>query len=218
MPMRRFFSCLSFSWLLVLARFAFGQPPGLAAPEAIAQKAPLQFDSSYFPGQLLVASPRISDSRFKKSVLYMVRHDEKGAVGIIVNRRVGKGPLSDLMMRLRLDPEGAKGTINVHFGGPVAHRRAFILHTSDYEHARSRPVDGTVSFSTDIKILHAIADGKGPRRLLFALGYAGWGAGQLENEIERGDWSIAKSSEGLVFGDGQGDAWERVVESSEVPL
>ncbi len=201
---------------MFLALFAFGPPPGLAA--TIAQKAPSLLEVSYFPGQLLVASPGISDSRFKKSVLYMVRHDKKGAVGIIVNRRIGKGPLSDLMTGLRLDPEGAKGAINVHFGGPVAHRRAFILHTSEYTHARSRSVDGSVSFTTDVKILRAMVDGKGPRRVLFALGYAGWSAGQLEDEIERGDWSIAKPTEGLVFGDGQGDAWERVVEGSEVPL
>jgi putative transcriptional regulator len=212
MPMRRFFSCLSVSWLLVLALFAFAPPPGQAGPRAIVEQAP------YFPGQLLVASPGISDPRFKKSVLYMVRHDKKGAVGIIVNRRVGKGPLSDLMTGFRLDSEGAKGAINVHFGGPVAPRRAFILHTSDYTHARSRSVDGSVSFTTDVKILRVMADGKGPRRVLFALGYAGWSAGQLEDEIERGDWSIAKATEGLVFGDGQGDAWERVVEGSTVPL
>jgi putative transcriptional regulator len=148
----------------------------------------------------------------------MVEHNEKGAIGVIVNKPVGKGPLAKLMMGFRLDPGGAKGTINLHFGGPVAPRGAFILHTSDYRHAKSRPVDGSVSFTTDIKILRAMADGKGPRRVLFALGYAGWHAGQLENEIERGDWSIAKSTEDLVFGDGQGDVWDRVVEGSEVPL
>lgn len=212
MPMRRFFLCLFFSWLLGLALFAFGQMPGMARPRANVESA------LYFPGQLLVASPGISDSRFNKSVLYMVRHDSEGAVGIILNKRAGKGPLSDLMMRFRLDPEGAKGTINVHYGGPVAPLRAFILHSSDYEHTRSRSVDGSVSFSTDVKILRAMADGKGPKRVLFALGYAGWGAGQLEDEIERGDWSIAKPTEGLIFGDGNGDAWERVVEGSEVPL
>jgi len=212
MPMRRLFSCLSFSWLMLLALFAFGQPHGMAAPGTTAQTVP------YFPGQLLVASPGISDSRFKKSVLYMVQHDSEGAVGIIVNKRAGKGSLSDLMKGLRLDITGVKGTINVNYGGPVAPRRAFILHSSDYEHTRSRSVDGSVSFSTDIKILRAMADGKGPRRVLFALGYAGWGSGQLEDEIERGDWSIAKPTEGLVFGDWNGNAWDRVVEGSEVPL
>ena len=203
---------------MLLALFAYGQPHGLAAPQTIAQKAPSQFEATYFPGQLLVASPGIGDSRFKKSVLYMVRHDSEGAVGIIVNKRAGKGPLSELMKGLRLDITGVKGTINVHYGGPVAPRRAFILHSSDYEHTRSRSVDGSVSFSTDIKILRAMADGKGPRRVLFALGYAGWGSGQLEDEIERGDWSIAKPTEGLVFGDGNGNVWDRVVEGSEVPL
>ena len=171
-----------------------------------------------FAGQLLVASPKIGDPRFRKSVIYMVEHSANGAIGIIVNKLYGTGPLANLMTGFGMDPGDAKGSIDLHFGGPVAKRGAFILHTSDYTHAESRSIDGTVSFTTDTKILRAYAAGKGPKRLLFALGYAGWSPGQLENEIERGDWSIAKPSEGLVFGDGKGDAWERVVESSELPL
>lgn len=172
----------------------------------------------YFSGELLVASPKMRDPRFRKTVLYMVEHNAKGAIGIIINKRLGKGPIAKLMTGFGMDPKDAEGDIGLHLGGPVARNGAFILHTNDYTHDRSAVISGTISFTTDIEILRAVAAGKGPRRILFALGYAGWGPRQLEGEIERGDWSVTESSEDLVFGDGKGDAWERVIEGSEVPL
>ncbi len=106
----------------------------------------------------------------------------------------------------------------MNFGGPVNPKGAFILHTNDYKSAKSRSVDGTISFTIDISILRAIADGNSPRRVLLALGYAGWGSGQLGDEVARGDWSLALATEELVFGNGRGDVWERIVGSSQIPL
>ena len=207
MLMRRGFICF-----LLLAVLALGHGPSLAG------KMPVTENPLYFPGQLLVASPNIADPRFRKSVIYMVRHDATGAVGIIVNKVFGKGPVAKLMEGFGMDPKGASGTLALHFGGPVKPNDAFILHSSDYKGASSRPVGGTISFATDVGILRAIADGKGPRRVLLALGYAGWRAGQLGDEVVRGDWSLAKATEELVFSDGPGDVWERIVGSSQVPL
>ena len=171
-----------------------------------------------FAGQLLVASPEMGDPRFQKSVVYMVEHNARGALGVIVNKVYGKGPLGKLMQGFGMDPKGAEGRITLHFGGPVAADGAFILHTGDYKAPRSRPVDEAISFTTDTRILRDVVAGKGPRRLLFVLGYAGWSAGQLEKEMARGDWSLAKADEDRVFGDDKGDVWERIVGDSEVPL
>jgi putative transcriptional regulator len=122
------------------------------------------------------------------------------------------------MKGLGLGPTEATRELKLHYGGPVAVRHAFFLHTSGYKHERSEYIDGTVWFTKDASILKKYAEGQGPRRLFVALGYAGWGVGQLEGEILRGFWTIAESSEDLVFGDGKGDLWERLVERSEVPL
>ncbi|MEM8744895.1 MAG: YqgE/AlgH family protein [Pseudomonadota bacterium] len=171
-----------------------------------------------YAGQLLVASPKMGDPRFQKSVIYMVEHNERGALGLIVNKVYGKGPLRKLMQGFGMDPKGAEGRITLHFGGPVSADGAFMLHTGDYKSPRSRPVDDAISFTTDTRILRDVVAGKGPRRLLFVLGYAGWSAGQLEKEMERGDWSLSEADEDRVFGDAKEDMWDRIIGESEVPL
>ena len=201
-----------FVYVLLMAIVGLGQLSGLAG-KTLVTESPI-----YFPGQLLVASPEMRDPRFRKSVIYMVQHDAKGAYGIIVNKILGKKRIANLMKNFGMDSSGATGTLDLHFGGPVNPRGAFILHTSDYKGAQSRPVGSTISFTIDIGILRAVADGNSPRHLLLALGYAGWGAGQLGDEVARGDWSLVKATEELVFGDGHGDVWERIVGSSQVPL
>lgn len=202
----------NFVFVLLMAVVCLGQPPGLAG------KTPVTESPLYFAGELLVASPAIGDPRFRKSVIYLVKHNAEGAHGLIVNKIYGKERIAKLMQGFGMDPQKATGTLNVHFGGPVNPRGAFILHTSDYKSANSRNVGGTISFTTDIGILRSIADGNSPRRVLLALGYAGWKAGQLRYEVVRGDWSLARATEERVFGDGRGDVWERVVGSSQVPL
>lgn len=200
------------SFLLIFVVFAAYARPNSGANGQVADR------SDYFPGHLLVASPKMRDPRFHKSVVYLVEHNAKGALGVIVNKIYGKGRLAKLMEGFGMKPGSAEERITLHFGGPVAADGAFILHTGDYKAARSRPVDKAISFTTDTRILKDVAAGNGPRRLLFVLGYAGWSAGQLQDEMARGDWSLAKPDEGLVFGDGKGDAWERIVGASEVPL
>ena len=202
----------TFVYVLLMAVLGLGQGSSLAG------KTPVTESPLYFPGQLLVASPAMRDPRFRKSVIYMVEHNAEGALGIIVNKIIGTGPIAKLMKGFGMDSQGARGTLNLHFGGPVNPAGAFILHTSDYKGARSRRVGGTISFTAGAGILRAIAGANGPRRALFALGYAGWGAGQLGEEVARGDWSLTKATEELVFGGGRGDVWERIVESSQVPL
>ena len=201
-----------FLYTLLTALLCLGQLPGLASKKQ-ATESPI-----YFPGQLLVASPKIRDPRFRKSVIYMIEHNAGGAHGIIVNKILGRKRIANLMRGFGLDSRGATGSLDLHFGGPVSPRRAFILHSSDYKGAKPRSINGKISFTTDIGILRAIADGNSPKHMLFALGYAGWSAGQLGDEVARGDWSLTDATEELVFGDGSGDVWERIVGASQVPL
>lgn len=207
MPIRR-----TFTIILLLALLGLGQRPSLAS-RTQSSESPI-----YYPGQLLVASPDISDRRFRKSVIFLVKHDAKGSYGIIVNKVIGEQTLAKLMKDFGLDPKGATGTLNLHYGGPVNPKGAFILHTSDYKEAKTRAVNGTISFTIDVGILRAVAKGNSPRHMLLAIGYAGWGPKQLGDEVARGDWSLVKATEELVFDDGRNDIWQRIVEASQVPL
>ena len=198
--------------VLVLALFVAGLPPDVGAESRpTAETATLK-------GRLLVASPKMRDPRFSRSVVYMVDHDAKGALGLIVNKVYGRGSVANLMRGYGLDPKGAKGDVNLHFGGPVSPKAAFVLHSGDYAAPRSRKVDGAISFTVDIEVLSAYASGKGPKRLLFALGYAGWAAGQLERELERGDWTVAEATPDHVFGEHYGDLWDRLGGFAAKPL
>lgn len=160
-------------------------------------------------GQLLVARDELRDPRFFHSVVYVVHHDAGGAMGLIVNRPMGKAPLSELLEQAGLEGTGVTGEIRVHFGGPVEPQRGFVLHTADYKSEGTEVVGNGIAVTVRAEILRAIGDGTGPRRSLFALGYAGWASGQLEAEIEAGAWEIVSADEALLFDDNTDTKWER---------
>lgn len=168
-------------------------------------------DADRSTGQLLVAMPQMPDPRFKHTVIYMIRHDGTGALGLVVNRPIATVPLGRLLDQPGLESQGAPGDIRVHWGGPVGAARAFALHTSDYVGKGTVGVDGSVAVTEDPEILRAIAAGAGPRRTLFILGYAGWGPGQLEAEIAGGAWAVVPADEALVFGDDYDEKWEKAM-------
>ena len=174
--------------------------------------------TSGLAGQLLVATEQMQDPRFLHTVIYMVRHDDDGALGLVVNRPLGDLPLADVFERLGLGHRDVSGRIRVHYGGPVEPGRAFVLHTSDYTGTGSEVIAGGIALTVRPEVLDAIADGKGPRRSLFALGYAGWAAGQLEGEIQRGGWISVLSDEALVFDDDHERKWERAMARRRIDL
>jgi putative transcriptional regulator len=164
--------------------------------------------SAYLDGQLLIAMPGIGDPRFERSLIFMCAHSEKGAMGIIVNKRAPMISFPDLLTRLEVIPDEERinlpdtvRSMLVQFGGPVEPARGFVLHTSDYFSSDTTlPIDERIALTATLDILRAIASGTGPRRALLALGYAGWGAGQLEDEIQRNGWLSCAADEDLVFG------------------
>lgn len=162
-------------------------------------------------GQLLVAMPNMSDPRFARSVIYVCAHDEEGAIGLVINKLMGSLTFRELLEQLGIESDEPSEEIRVHFGGPVERGRGFVLHSSDYVRSGSMQVDDEVALTATIDILRDIAGGRGPRRSLLALGYAGWGPGQLDSEIQANGWLNVESDENLVFDDNLDDKWEQAI-------
>ncbi len=169
-------------------------------------------------GQLLVASPSMADPRFSQTVIYMINHGPNGAMGLVVNRGMGKGRLKALLEGFGIKSETASGSVRLHYGGPVGAGRGFVLHSTDYAGPSTKVVDGRIAVSTGRDILNAIAGGEGPREIRFILGYAGWGPGQLESEMARDDWLTAPAEPSLIFSDDLDAVWEKAFKSAGLSL
>lgn len=166
----------------------------------------------YLTGQLIIAMPGMRDPRFEKSVIYMCAHNDDGAMGLVVNRALESLTFPDMLEQLGIDPIGAGAKISVHFGGPVESGRGFVLHSRDYLQEATMVVDHDVAMTATIDILKAIAGGEGPRQSLLALGYAGWGPGQLDTEIKSNGWLHVAADSDLVFGPDQDAKWQRAMD------
>ncbi len=165
----------------------------------------------YLTGQLLIAMPGMRDPRFSRSVIYMCAHSHEGAMGLVINRLVGAISFPDLLRQLGIETAVSTDEIHVHFGGPVESGRGFVLHSTEYLQEASLNVDGEVALTATVDILRDIAVGLGPRRRLMALGYAGWGPGQLDLEIHANGWLHCRADDGLVFDDDLDSKWERAI-------
>jgi putative transcriptional regulator len=180
----------------------------------------------FLDGQLLVAMPGMADERFARSVIYLCAHSEEGAMGIIVNQPSRVKNFPDLLVQLQVIapqerislPRGAE-EIQVLSGGPVQTDRGFVLHTPDFFLDNSTlPIDDGVSLTATVDILRAIAAGEGPDRAILALGYAGWDAGQLEDEIQRNGWLHCPADPSLLFDRDLSSKYTRALRSMGVEL
>ena len=169
-------------------------------------------DGSYVTGQLLIAMPGMRDERFAKSVIYMCAHSEEGAMGLVLNRRLDSLTFAELISQLELDEKHLSRDVPVHFGGPVESGRGFVLHTSDYQQDATLEVVNGVALTASVEILKAIAQGKGPQKSLLALGYAGWGPGQLDMEIRANGWLQVPSDSEIIFDIEPDTKWERAIQ------
>ncbi len=165
----------------------------------------------YLTGQLLIAMPNMRDPRFARSVIYVCAHNADGAMGLVVNRLVGSVTFPDLLEQLSIEPGATCEEIRVHFGGPVESGRGFVLHSGDYSHDSTLVVDEKMALTATVDILSDIAHGRGPRCSLLALGYAGWGPGQLDSEFQANGWLSVAADETLVFDDELDSKWERAI-------
>ena len=159
-------------------------------------------------GQLLVAAPSMGDPRFYHTVILMVRHDSKGALGIVINRPIGMRPLADILEAIGDKEPGISGEVRVFAGGPVQPELGFIIHSTDYRRPRTLAIDKSVAMTSNRQILIDIAHHKGPKQSIVAFGYAGWGPGQLDGEIEHHDWYTTPEDPKLVFEVDRAGLWE----------
>lgn len=174
--------------------------------------------ADYFTGNCLIAMPGMQDPRFEHTVVYLCAHSAEGAMGLILNRELPDMPLLRLMEQLNIPATPACADLKVHFGGPVEPARGFVLHSADFMAESSLLVDTRRALTATLDILRAVAEGRGPRHTLMALGYAGWGAGQLDAEIKANAWLIVPADDALLFGPDNPKKWQRAIEKLGVDV
>lgn len=166
-----------------------------------------------FSGKLLIAMPGMGDPRFEHSVIFMCAHSDDGAMGLIVNKLAPGLTFGKLLKQLNIPaPHDPVRDIPVHFGGPVEQVRGFVLHSSDYDgEGTTLHVDDHFGMTATLDVLQAIARGDGPQSSILALGYAGWGPGQLEEEILGNGWLTCDAAPDLVFSGPDDMKWTRAL-------
>lgn len=169
-------------------------------------------DLSDLTGKLLIAMPGMGDPRFEQSVVFLCAYSDEGAMGLIVNKTVPDISLDDVLEQLEIGRGEGSAGVGVHFGGPVEGGRGFVLHSSDYEGtAGTLAVDEVFGMTATKDILVEIAKGEGPAKALTALGYAGWGPGQLEGELQENAWLMVEADDAIVFDADNGSKWSRAL-------
>jgi putative transcriptional regulator len=158
--------------------------------------------------QFLIAMPRLLDPNFFQTVTYIFSHDEQGAMGIVINRPL-KLDLGEILAQMNITTDNSRiSNLPVYDGGPVSSDRGFIIHDPQSEWQSTIRVSDDVAVTTSRDILEAIANGSGPKKMLIALGYAGWLPGQLEQEILDNSWLNAPSDADLIFDTPYDKRWE----------
>ena len=164
-------------------------------------------------GRLLVAMPSMGDERFARAVIFVCAHGEGGAMGIVINRGATDMSLADLAAHLEVEVRDPRD-LPVHMGGPVEPGRGFVLHSDDWDGEVSTTAAGAGFALTSTRdAVEALAQGGGPEKALVALGYSGWGEGQLESELVEGAWLIAGASAELVFAMPDDEKWNAALAS-----
>jgi putative transcriptional regulator len=178
----------------------------------------------FLDDQFLIAMPGMKDDRFARSVIYICAHSEEGAMGLIINQ-IQQMRFPDLLVQLGIMDEqeairlpSTARDFMIRNGGPVDRSRGFVLHSHDYTVESSMPVSEDVCLTATVDILRAISTGRGPRHALMALGYAGWGAGQLESEIAENGWLTCPANLDLLFDSDIDRKYDRILASIGIDL
>ena len=171
-------------------------------------------------GQFLLAMPSMGDPRFLRSVVYMVAHDNEGAMGFIINKCAEGLSLGDILKDM---PEtvAKTGLVNlpVYVGGPVQNDRGFVLHTSDYEKTRNTlSQELPIALTQSADVLVDAAHGRGPEKMRLFLGYAGWGPGQIEGELQDNAWLVCDANIAEIFTSRNDDLYEKCVAAMGIDL
>jgi len=169
-------------------------------------------EGGFFSGQFLIAMPGIGDPRFERALILICAHDAEHAMGLTVNRPVEGLTVPGLLKRLGVEARPDLEPDLVLLGGPVEDERGFVLHTDDYRGDHSLRIGGALRLTATRDALEAMGGNTPPRHALLALGYAGWGAGQLEREIKQNVWLTCEADEALIFDDDHDHKWSRALQ------
>jgi putative transcriptional regulator len=174
--------------------------------------------SASLAGQFLVAAPDMGDPRFAETVILMVRHDETGALGIVINRPVETRSLASLLEALGDKESSAKGEVQIYAGGPVEPGVGFVVHSAEYRLASTVQIDGQIAVTSNAAVLRDMGAGKGPAETLVAFGYAGWGPGQLEGELAQHAWFTEPEDPKLLFDSDRAGVWQKALDRRDRAL
>jgi putative transcriptional regulator len=187
---------------------AYSAAVALFAAAVLTPALPDSAEKASLAGQLLIAAPTMGDPRFSHSVILMIRHDKDGALGIVINRPVGERSIALLLEATGDSDPDVEGSVRVFAGGPVQPEVGFLIHTAEYHRTETLDIDSHVAMTASRQALRDIGHNHGPEKSLFALGYAGWGPGQLEDEMARQDWFTTPENPKLVFDDDRENLWD----------
>lgn len=191
-------------WILAAAAAVL---PAAVLHAALPTEPPDVTASNSLAGQLLIASPQMREP-FDHAVILMAQHSrDDGALGIVINHPIDSRPIADVLKALGADASGIKNNVRVFLGGPVSPNIAFVIHSADYRRDDTVDIDGRVALTDAAEVLRDIGAGKGPGKSLVALGYAGWGPSQLEDEIASGAWIAVPEDPAVVFDDDRTKVW-----------
>lgn len=168
-------------------------------------------EDGFLTGQLLIAMPSMTDARFARTVICVCAHTSEGAMGIVLNRPIVRPTFETLLKQLDIVPSPPARRVPMCAGGPVDASRGFMLHTEDWTGEGSLAVGTSLALTASLDVLRTVAVGRGPRECILALGYAGWGPGQLDQEIRSNAWLSVEPNEGLVFDDAYDTKWRRAL-------
>ena len=169
----------------------------------------------------LIATEKMKDNRFEKTVIVMLESDENGAWGLVINKRLGAMPIA-LLIDPSLNTSEERETlykvnIPVFWGGPVDVKEIFILHSTEYQSDTTKNY-GNISISQDYNILFDMAENKGPEKSLVIFGYSGWGSGQLEGEMERDHWILSDINLDIIFNKESNTKWDKAYKNSFIKI
>lgn len=165
-------------------------------------------------GQLLIAMPGMGDPRFTHAVVFLCAHSDEGAMGLIVNKPVPEIRLEDLLSQLDIEANDDSRDLGLHFGGPVEGGRGFVLHSGDTpDYPATLQVDDGFAMTATRDILVDMANGEGPSQAITALGYSGWGPGQLESELRENAWLTVAADRAIVFDPDDDGKWLRALKA-----
>ena len=162
----------------------------------------------------LITTPQLNDSVFDKGIIYLCEHNNDGAMGIMLNK-----PIPNIETILsKFDLKNISPKPNIYLGGPVDVNKGFVIHENDYEINGTLEVSKKVSLTSNLKIVSDILKGNGPNKFRFALGYSGWGPGQLEEELKQGNWLILPADQSLIFSTPSNVMWETACQKLGINL